>query len=396
MDIDGTDLQLVPNVGGDANWSPDGLKIVSTLTWGDMIGGEPGVWRQLLLTDADGGNPQVLVEHFISDADVQAHLDHIGPQYPPDVNWFADIQAWVGPIRPEWSPLGDRIVFTATMPFDPYGLHYNAQADLWVYQLGTGDLTKITNDSLTEGWMSWNGHNTYPSDPEVEVDNTTVTFSEVTGDGLTTILRDDDPPALPGGYQFCGEYYNVSTTAAYSGAITICMTYNDADVPGGNEAALCLLHYNEATEEWEDITVSKDTEANVVCGQVDSLSVFGLSVMPIFGGFRQPINADGSSVFKANRTIPVKFALTDALGNPIADAVCHLSLWQVSGEILGTVSETAEAEWADVGDTFRYDEADSQYIYNLSTKGMAVGTWQLRVTADGWPGFEATVQIGLR
>jgi hypothetical protein len=358
------------------------------------VDGEHGNWRQLGIVNVDGTNPQVLVEQFIKDSDIYAHLSIYGPIQPAQS--FLDVLWWVGPVCQVWSPRGDRIAFVAAMPFDPTGCCYYGQDDVWVYDLTTGDLTQITSDHNWEGRLSWKGDNTSPSDPQVTVCNTTVTFSEVTGEGLTTIIRDDNPPALPGGYQFCGEYYNIATTAPHSGPITICMTYRDEDVPGGNEEALALLHYNEITSEWEDITTSKDTEANVVCGQVDLLSIFGLAVMPIFGGFRQPINADGSSVFRAGRTVPVKFALTDALGNPITGAVCHLSIWHVSSEILGTVPETAEAEYADVGGTFRYDAQEGQYVYNLSTKGMATGTWQLRVTAEGWPGFQATVLIGLR
>ncbi|MBN1458314.1 MAG: S-layer homology domain-containing protein, partial [Armatimonadetes bacterium] len=70
----------------------------------------------------------------------------------------------------------------------------------------------------------------------------------------------------------------ISTTASIEGPISICMTYNDADVPTGTaEADLALLHYVEDGGYWEDITVSVDTEANVVCGETDSLSVFTLS-----------------------------------------------------------------------------------------------------------------------
>jgi len=395
FDIDGTDVEPVPNVGGAPRWSPDGSKIVMSWTWGDVVDGEPGVWRVIGITNADGSDPQALVGQFLTDADINLYLS-----IPGNVRTSGDdlggVQWWIGPVYPQWSPAGDRIVFLAGMPFDPLGPYYKFQDEMWVYELGTGDLTKITDNVSNENWLSWNGYNTFPEDPEVTVDNTTVTFSEVTGDGLTTILRDDDPPALPSGYQFCGEYYNVSTTATVAGPITICMTYKDEDVPGGNEAALCLLHYNEAIPGYEDITISRDPVNNVVCGEVDSLSVFGLAAMPVFGGFRQPINADGSSVFKAGRTIPVKFALYDPLGNPIADATCHLATWQVSSEILGSVPETAEAVYADAGDTFRYCPEGEQYIYNLSTKGMDTGTWRLRVTADGWPGFEATVLIGLR
>ena len=395
FDIDGTDVQYVPNVGGGSRWSPDGSKIVSSWTLWDVVDGEPGVWRQIGITNADGSDPQVLVEQFLSDADINLYLS-----IPGNVRNVLDdldgIQWWIGPVYPQWSPSGDRIVFLAGMPFDPLGPYYKFQDEIWVYELGTGDLTKITDNVSHENWLSWNGDNTFPEDPEVTVDNTTVTFSEVTGDGLTTILRDDDPPELPGGYQFCGEYYEVSTTATVAGPITICMTYEDEDVPGGNEEALCLLHYNEALPGYEDITISRDPVNNIVCGQVDSLSVFGLAAMPIFGGFRPPINPDGSSVWKAGRTIPVKFALYDPLGNPIANATCHLACLPWVEESVGAVSESAEATSADAGDTFRYCPESEQYIYNLSTKGMEPGAYLLEVTAEGWPGFKATVKIGLR
>ena len=158
-----------------------------------------------------------------------------------------------------------------------------------------------------------------------------------------------------------------------------------------------LLHWEGGA--WVDVTIPPvDTVNNIIRGEVTDLSPFAPAMLeaPIFGGFRQPINADGSSVFKAGRTIPVKFALTDGLGGLVTDAVCYLSLTQISSSIMGSVEETAEAVYEDLGDTFRYDEEDGQYIYNLSTKGMDTGTWLLRVTVDGWPAFEETVQIGLR
>jgi len=396
FDIDGTDVQYVPNVDGAPRWSPDGSKIVSSWTVWDVVGGEPGVWRQIVVTNADGSDPQVLVEQFLSDADINLYLSIPGNIREPLGDTFGGVQWWIGPTYPRWSPSGDRIVFLAGMPFDPLGPYYKFQGELWVYELGTSDLTRITNNVSHENWLSWNGDNTFPEDPEVTVDNTTVTFSEVTGDGLTTILRDDDPPELPGGYQFCGEYYEVSTTATVVSPISICMTYKDEDVPGGNEEALCLLHYNEAIPGYEDITISRDPVNNVVCGQVDSLSVFGLAAMPVFGGFRPPINPDGSSVWKAGRTIPVKFALSDWEGTAITNATCHLACLPWVGASVGAVTESAEAASADAGDAFRYDEEEQQYVYNFSTKGMESGAYLLEVTAEGWPGFKATVKMGLR
>ena len=34
---------------------------------------------------------------------------------------------------------------------------------------------------------------------------------------------------------------------------------------------------------------------------------------------------------------------------------------------------------------FRYDESSGQYIFNLSTKNLSVGTWQLDVIVTGDP-----------
>ncbi len=268
IDIDGTDLEVVPNLDAvDADWSPDGSKIITSWSEPDVVDGEPGVWRQLRVTDADGSNPQTLVEHFLPYSVAEA-LD-MPSRY------------WVGPVKVTWSPRGDRIAFLAMLPVDPDWSPWPEQVELWIYDLVADDLTKLTDNLDHESWLSWNGDNTFPEDPEVTVDNTTVTFEGVSEDGLTTILRDDDPPELPTGYEFCEEFYEVTTTAQISGPISICMTYDDADIPtGSSEADLCLLHYVEDGDYWEDITVSRDPDNNVVCGETTSLSVFTLSGAP--------------------------------------------------------------------------------------------------------------------
>ncbi len=61
-----------------------------------------------------------------------------------------------------------------------------------------------------------------------------------------------------------------------------------------------------------------------------------------------------------------------------------------------SVAQVFNLRWADTGGVFRYDAEADQYTYNMSTKGLGAGSYQLRVTVDGWPGFEPTVVIGLR
>ena len=273
VDSDGTDLAALPNVADSADWSPDGSKIVSVLMREDTDQGSTGIWREIILTNADGSDPQVLFRRFVTDSDVMAHLAIYGPEMPANINRFDAVREAIGPSRPRWSPMGDRILFRAAIPFDPQGLFCHWQIDLWLYDLKTGDLTNITQNVVCEYCHSWDGPNTSPEDPEVSVDNVTVTFSNVTAAGVTTIVRDDDPPDVPTGFRFDYEFYELNTTAQVTGPATICMSYAHPDIPeGAAEDQLAILHYDEALQVWEDITTSHDPVGNVVCGQTDTLS----------------------------------------------------------------------------------------------------------------------------
>ena len=106
------------------------------------------------------------------------------------------------------------------------------------------------------------------------------------------------------------------------------------------------------------------------------------------------IKSDGSSVFKANRTIPVKIQIKDSNGNYISTAIAKISLTKVTNDEIGEVNEVVETVNATSGNLFRYDEKNNHYIYNLSTKGLDKGTYELKVILDD--GNAYSVQIGLR
>jgi len=109
--------------------------------------------------------------------------------------------------------------------------------------------------------------------------------------------------------------------------------------------------------------------------------------------FLQPINPDGSSVFKQGSTVPVKFKLQGASAG-IANLAAHLTVARMSSSVTGTYVEASSNGAADGGNTFRYDTAAKQYIFNLSTKAMSTGTWSLR--ADLGDRVEHTVNVSLR
>jgi hypothetical protein len=64
-------------------------------------------------------------------------------------------------------------------------------------------------------------------------------------------------------------YYELTTTALYSGSITICIDYTGLTFPGGTPQ---LFHYEGGL--WVDRTTSVNPP--VVCGSVSSLSPFAL------------------------------------------------------------------------------------------------------------------------
>jgi hypothetical protein len=118
-----------------------------------------------------------------------------------------------------------------------------------------------------------------------------------------------------------------------------------------------------------------------------------LQVVYAYGGLQQPVNADGSSIFKLKAAVPLKFRLTDAAGLPVSGAVARLSVAQVSNQVEGTYVEAEATGGSSTGNVFS-DDGDGQYHYNLDTKGLSVGTWSVKITLDD--GTSTSTRISLR
>jgi len=85
----------------------------------------------------------------------------------------------------------------------------------------------------------------------------------------------------------------------------------------------------------------------------------------------QPVNADGSSVFKQGSTVPAKFRVCDANGVSIG-AVGTVATFRLVQTVIGTVSQAVdEAVDSTTPDTaFRWSSTDQQWIYNVNTKSL--------------------------
>jgi hypothetical protein len=103
-----------------------------------------------------------------------------------------------------------------------------------------------------------------------------VTFSSVTGGGTTSVTQISDAPPVPAGFQIGDPplYYDLSTTATFSGSATVCVPYGFA--PAGTTPK--LLHYDGGT--WVNVTTTFDDLTRIVCGSVTSFSPFAAVFVP--------------------------------------------------------------------------------------------------------------------
>jgi hypothetical protein len=120
---------------------------------------------------------------------------------------------------------------------------------------------------------------------------------------------------------------------------------------------------------------------------------FTVTVTAAWSGVLQPVNADGSSLFKLGSTVPVKFQLTGASAG-ISDLAARLYLQRLGAAATGTSLEAISTSSATTGNLFRYDATSGQYVFNLSTKPLSTGTYQLRI--DLGDGVTRVVNISLK
>ncbi|MCD6249519.1 MAG: C10 family peptidase [candidate division Zixibacteria bacterium] len=134
-----------------------------------------------------------------------------------------------------------------------------------------------------EGWYVddiWIGNTLVGSNVEVNpAPDVTLTFTEVTEPGITTVTSGPTGPGVPVGMIAVPAdpvtYHDIVTDAVFSGVIDICFDYDEGDVTG-DENDMTLQHYDGS--QWTDIAYLLDTDANSICGLTTSLSPFLLAV----------------------------------------------------------------------------------------------------------------------
>ncbi len=111
-----------------------------------------------------------------------------------------------------------------------------------------------------------------PVDTTTGTTPATLSFGSVTQSGLTTLTTTSSGPAPPPNFQLGNPpvYYNLATTAIFSGTIQVCINYSGVAFTQPPH----LFHFENGT--WVDRTVSVDTVNHIICASIPSLSPFAI------------------------------------------------------------------------------------------------------------------------
>lgn len=207
------------------------------LFWEPAVSGDVIVWA-----DIRSGNSDIYMFDFSSNQEIQLTDDSF-EQVTPEID-------------------GDKIIW---QDYRNGGHPSYGPGEIYIYSSGftrLGTNVTVVPDDTTTG------------DTPV-----TITFTEVLTEGSTTVTTGEQGPPPGAGFKIGNPpiYYNISTTSEYIGPVTLCMNYEDARF--GSETSLNVLHYEDTNDDgvrdkWINRTISLDTDNNLICAEVMSLSPF--------------------------------------------------------------------------------------------------------------------------
>jgi hypothetical protein len=216
-----------------------------------------------------------------------------------------------------------------------------------VVAVGSGDRHAFTVDNTSAG-----------SDQTVVLPGgVTLTFSSVITPGLTSVTESAaDPVLVSTPFLVSGLYYDIETSATYSGTITVTVPYLPA------QGAPQLLHFDGTS--WVNVTPAIiDTMNDTITGTVSSLSPFAVGFVPAAITTSSPL-PDGTYGSPYSQTLGASGCVGPCTWSIASGALpAGLSLDPTSGTISGTATAAGPS-------AFTVEVADS--AGNSATAALAI------------------------
>ncbi len=188
----------------------------------------------------------------------------------------------------------------------------------------------------------------------------------------TTVAASADPSILNQAVTF------TATVSAPAGATEVPTGAVQFQIDGANYGSPVALSGGQANISLSSLAVGPHSVTALYSGDDCFYASAGSLTQQVdyrFSGFLPPLNSNLS--FGLNRTIPVKFQLTDYNGNFITSlsAVTSLQVLNSQGtNVLTNAGSTA----------LRYDSTSNQFVANWQTKGLPAGSYTVQLKlADG-------------
>lgn len=176
---------------------------------------------------------------------------------------------------------------------------------------------------------------------------------------------------------------------------------DDSDAGANNTDAngVAQISYGVSTLTLGDHSIFAEFKGDG-CYYNDAVGSNTLGVIYGAVSFQQPINADGSSIFRSVKTIPVKILVKDGNGVPVTDAQPYVFFRKITEGVLGTETEAAPLANTngDSGNAMRLsDSTIGQYIFNWDTSSLTTGTYRIYIElGEGTCGTPHTVDVSIK
>jgi len=265
-----------------------------------------------------------------------------------------------------------------------------------------------TDDGTDDAWNGtalWNAagikHTTNsltgPTTPATDIRNEVITWRVLDGDaascnrrpGITSAQLEDASCGQSSSLTVAVSDADLAITSADHEHLVVTVDWNDGSQPSSSDGTSTSRTFNHTfAHAGSHTAVVTVTDQH---GATDTSSAIAV-VRYDTSGILQPINGNGSSIFKSVSTIPVKVRFMDCDGSIPSDLAPTITVVKTAGSTpsAGT-EEAALSTSAHTDGVMRF--SDGQWIYNLSGKSLSdpSATYRLTITV---PATGQTVVVG--